>query len=185
MTGHRWAVLTAAEAGLASLAVFRSAGRRRRSPPGHAGPHPTPAPPPASRDLAPPPGPRQAPLTPRDSAMATAQRADLIVRGSYFPDTLHLEPDRATTLHVERQDGSWCSDVLTIPALGIEVDLPCFEPVIVELPALSPGRYEITCGMEMLRGTIDVGHTTPLTGTPVRARGQRDRTCEPAPRPAP
>lgn len=173
MAGHWWTVLTAAAALLAALVLFWSAGRRRRSPPGDASPHPSPAPAaPASRDLAPLPGPRDAPRTPTDSTMPPVQRADLIVRGSYFPETLHLEPDMATTLHVERQEGSWCSDVLSIPALGITVDLPCFEPVVVRLPPLSPGRYEITCGMEMLRGTIEVGHATPLTGTPIRARGQ-------------
>jgi plastocyanin domain-containing protein len=85
-----------------------------------------------------------------------------------------------TVIHVERQAGSWCSDVLSIPALGIEVHLPPVAPVHVELPALAPGRYEITCGLQMLRGAMEVGRADTLTGTELDARDVEgaDRTCE-------
>lgn len=182
MTSQKPTALPSAATMPASLGPSGHARQLRRSPACCTGPHPSPAPvAPASGEVATSTGPRVAPRTPEaDDPKPTRQRADLIVRGSYYPETLHLEPDVPTVIYVERQAGSWCSDVLTIPALGIEVDLPSVEPVLVELPALSPGRYEITCGLQMLRGAIEVGRAATLTGTDVDARDVEgaDRLCE-------
>lgn len=89
----------------------------------------------------------------------TSQRAELTVRGSYFPQVIPLAAGVPTVLGIHRQEGSWCSEQLHIPELGVVVDLPCFERTEVALPALPVGRYEFTCGMEMLRGTLAVGES--------------------------
>ncbi|RPF28233.1 cupredoxin domain-containing protein [Georgenia muralis] len=95
----------------------------------------------------------------RPRAAPPSQRAELTVCGSYFPQVVTLAAGVPTVLSVHRQEGSWCSEQLHIPELGVVVDLPCFERTEIELPALPVGCYEFTCGMEMLHGTLAVGES--------------------------
>ncbi len=47
-------------------------------------------------------------------------------------------------------------DALVFPWLDLRCTLPLDVPVTIDLPALAPGEYEYTCGMNMMRGTIFV-----------------------------
>lgn len=99
--------------------------------------------------------------SPAGGTVPTPQRAELTIRGSYFPQVVRLTAGVSTVLSIDRQEGSWCSEAFQIPALGIDVELPCFERTEVVLPALAAGRYDFTCGMQMLHGALDVAEHRP------------------------
>jgi plastocyanin domain-containing protein len=54
----------------------------------------------------------------------------------------------------DRQETSGCSDEVVIPDFGIRRFLPAFQQTAVELTPPAPGRYEFTCGMSMIRGSL-------------------------------
>ena len=42
------------------------------------------------------------------------------------------------------------------PGLDIRRELPTDQPVVIELPALAVGEYEFKCGMNMIKGVLEV-----------------------------
>lgn len=78
----------------------------------------------------------------------------LVVRSGYHPADVTVEAGRPTTLFVDRQEDSPCSERLVAPDLGIDVVLASHAVTRVELPALDVGRYDIHCGMGMLHGSL-------------------------------
>lgn len=87
---------------------------------------------------------------------AGLQSAMVVVRGGYEPGELHLKAGVRTRLEFDRREDASCSEEIVIPELGVRRFLAPFETTTVELPALAPGNYEMTCGMSMLRGRIVV-----------------------------
>lgn len=69
----------------------------------------------------------------------------------YEPSTVQLKAGLPTALRVAQGDG--CAAGLLIPELGIAADNSAGS-VTVKLPALEPGEYVFTCGMEMVSGTL-------------------------------
>jgi plastocyanin domain-containing protein len=84
------------------------------------------------------------------------QVARVVVRGGYEPGEVRLRAGVRTRLEFERRENAGCSEEIVIPELGVRRYLAPFETTVVELPALEPGAYEMTCGMSMLRGRIVV-----------------------------
>ena len=78
------------------------------------------------------------------------------VRGGYLPDTIYAEAGVPLRIVFRREESSPCSEQVVFPAFGKSAMLPQGEQVTVELPPAEPGRYEFTCGMGMLRGTLVV-----------------------------
>ncbi len=89
---------------------------------------------------------------PRD----TPASGTLVVRSGYHPAAVTIEAGRSTTLVVDRQEDSPCSERLVIPDLGIDVVLEPFATTRLELPELAEGSYRMSCGMGMLHGTLVV-----------------------------
>lgn len=58
-----------------------------------------------------------------------------------------------------RRDDTGCTREVVFPWLGLRRTLPVNEPVVVELPPQPAGRYEIRCGMNMLRAILLVRGT--------------------------
>lgn len=79
-----------------------------------------------------------------------------IVNTQFQPSTLHLPADRPIRLIVDRQEDNPCSDQLSIPQMGILVDLKAFGTTTVDVPASKGGTYTLTCGMGMMSGEIVV-----------------------------
>jgi plastocyanin domain-containing protein len=85
---------------------------------------------------------------------AGAGEVRIEVRGGYTPSTVRVPSGRPVRLVFDRQETSGCSEEVVIPAFGVRRFLPANEETVVEIRPESPGVYEFTCGMGMLRGRI-------------------------------
>ncbi|WP_437677537.1 cupredoxin domain-containing protein [Sorangium sp. So ce131] len=95
-----------------------------------------------------------------EEAPAPAQQAvreiEIIVDGGYKPSRIVVKEGERVRLKVIRRDYSPCAREIVFASLNIRRELPVNAPVIIDLPALSPGEVEFKCGMSMLRGAIVV-----------------------------
>ena len=89
---------------------------------------------------------------------AQLPQVKIIVDRGFAPHTVVLATGRAHRLVFRREDSTACSEHLVFPGLGRSVPLPPFEDVDVELPALAPGSYAMTCQTGVLFGRILVRH---------------------------
>lgn len=96
----------------------------------------------------------------RGTAAATAAsdgetpEVTITVRGGYDPSVVRVPAGRPVRLVFDRQETSGCSEEIVFPDFGIRKYLPANRQTTVELTAPAPGRYEFTCGMSMLHGTL-------------------------------
>ncbi len=96
------------------------------------------------------------PVTGHADAPGATRDIEIVVQGGYKPNRIEVRAGERVRLKFLRQEHGACSREVVFPALGIRRELPAFQTVIVELPALAAGEYEITCGMNMIRGTLVV-----------------------------
>ncbi|MBU4555647.1 MAG: sulfite exporter TauE/SafE family protein [Actinobacteria bacterium] len=90
----------------------------------------------------------------------------LTIQNTQFsPSLLQIPADKPVRLLVDRKEDNACSDQLSIPQLGVTVDLKPNDVTIVELPASKAGQYTLTCGMGMMSGQLSVG-TGVASGQP-------------------
>lgn len=87
---------------------------------------------------------------------AGSQEIIIAVHGGYDPAEIRLAAGQPSRLWFDRQEDSSCSEEIVIPAISLRRFLPAFKKTAVELPALTPGRYPISCGMGMLHGELVV-----------------------------
>ena len=95
----------------------------------------------------------------RVSARPTAadvQEAVVVVRGGYNPSEIRVRAGHPVRLIFDRQETASCSEEVVLSAFGIRKMLPANERTTVEIAAPARGRYDITCGMSMLHGTLVV-----------------------------
>ncbi|KYF54040.1 hypothetical protein BE08_32205 [Sorangium cellulosum] len=81
---------------------------------------------------------------------------EIVVDGGYKPSRVVVTEGERVRLKVIRRDRSPCTREIVFASLGIRRELPTDVPVVIDLPALSPGEIEFRCGMNMLRGAIVV-----------------------------
>jgi plastocyanin domain-containing protein len=84
------------------------------------------------------------------------QQVAIEVEGGYSPSAIRVRRGTPVRLVFDRKETSSCSEELVIGSLGIRRYLKPFEKTTVDLPALSPGTYDFTCGMGMLHGRLVV-----------------------------
>lgn len=84
------------------------------------------------------------------------QELTVIVDGGYSPAALLARAGVPLRLTFDRRDTAGCSEEVVLPDFGIRRFLPTGARTAIELPAPGPGKYEFTCGMGMLRGTLTV-----------------------------
>ena len=82
------------------------------------------------------------------------QEALITVKGGYDPAEIRVRAGAPVRLVFDRQETSSCSDEVVLSDFGIRRFLPANQRTTVDLPAPAKGRYEITCGMSMLHGTL-------------------------------
>lgn len=82
------------------------------------------------------------------------QEATVVVRGGYTPQVVHATAGRPLRLIFDRQETGGCSEEVVIPDFGVRRFLPAHTQTTIELTPNTPGTYEFTCGMNMLRGRI-------------------------------
>ena len=90
------------------------------------------------------------------SAAGGVQQVAITVKGGYSPSVVEVVRGRPVQLSFYRDEENSCSEELLLPAFSIRRDLPAFKTTLVELLPEKPGRYEFTCGMGMLRGSLIV-----------------------------
>lgn len=100
-------------------------------------------------------------LAERRAAVATSgtdgrQEIAVTVLGGYDPAVIHVRAGTPVRLLFDRKETSSCSEEIVIPAFGIRKFLPAHQTTAVEFTPTEPGKYEFTCGMSMLRGTLAV-----------------------------
>ena len=101
-------------------------------------------------------------FSPRKAAVAPPVAADgpqvvrVAVRGGYDPARSEVRAGRPVRLGCRRDEVEGCSDTVLIPEWGIAQRLPAYEDTVVEFTPRTPGEFEFTCGMHMLRGSIVV-----------------------------
>ncbi|HSM13861.1 MAG TPA: cupredoxin domain-containing protein [Thermoanaerobaculia bacterium] len=84
------------------------------------------------------------------------QEIEILVERGYHPGRVSLAAGVPARLTFLRRETGACSREVVFPTLGIRRELPPGVPVEIQLGALPPGELAFTCGMEMLRGAIDV-----------------------------
>ena len=84
------------------------------------------------------------------------QEVNIDVEGGYSPSQVRVKPGAPVRLVFHRKEKSPCSEELVISELGIRRFLKPFEKTIIEFTPTQPGSLPFTCGMNMLRGNIQV-----------------------------
>ncbi|MBF9238651.1 cupredoxin domain-containing protein [Hymenobacter sp. BT683] len=90
------------------------------------------------------------------SSSSGVQEVDITVKGGYSPDVIEVERGKPVQLSFYRDEENSCSEEVLFPDFSIRRDLPAFKTTLVELLPDKPGRFEFTCGMGMLRGSLVV-----------------------------
>jgi plastocyanin domain-containing protein len=87
-------------------------------------------------------------------AAGGTQEITVAVRGGYDPATIRVKAGRPVRLVFDRQETSGCSEEVVFGDFGIRRFLPAHQKTVVEITPATPGTYEFTCGMSMLRGRV-------------------------------
>lgn len=92
----------------------------------------------------------------RAPTVGGVQEIEILVRGGYDPGTVRARRGIPIRLIFNRQDRSSCSEEIVIPAFNVRRFLPAFERTAIDITPETAGKYEITCGMSMLHGSLVV-----------------------------
>lgn len=84
----------------------------------------------------------------------TTPEVRITVKGGYDPATIRVRAGQPVRLIFDRQETSGCSEEVVFSAFGVRKFLPAFQKTTVEVTPPTPGTYEFTCGMSMLRGAL-------------------------------
>lgn len=96
----------------------------------------------------------------RAPASAVAARTDapaqvsIVVRGGYTPSAIRVKAGSPVQLLFDRQETSSCSEEVVFADFGIRTFLPANQVTTVTVTPTTPGTYEFSCGMSMLRGKL-------------------------------
>lgn len=87
------------------------------------------------------------------------QLVRIVVEGGYRPSTVRVRAGRPVRLEFDRRETSGCTEEVVLPDFGIRTYLPAHRTTPIEFTPTTPGRFEFTCGMAMVRGTLVVEGT--------------------------
>ena len=90
------------------------------------------------------------------SSSGGVQEVAITVKGGYSPDVIEVQRGQLVQLNFYRDEDSSCSEELLLPDFHIRRELPAYQTTAIELLPQQAGRYEFTCGMHMLRGSLVV-----------------------------
>jgi len=91
----------------------------------------------------------------RESA-AGLQEITITVDGGYGPSRIQVKAGRPFRLSFHRIDPSGCVAQVIFPDFHKTLDLPLHATTSLELPAMEAGVYPFHCGMNMVRGVLEV-----------------------------
>lgn len=99
----------------------------------------------------------RSPAATADEGTADTAEVIIAVRGGYSPNTIRARAGQPLRLIFDRQEDASCSEEVVFPDFGIRTFLPAHQRTPVDIRPETPGTYEFTCGMSMLRGRVIVG----------------------------
>jgi len=82
-----------------------------------------------------------------------AQRVRIEVKGGYAPAVVRVRAGTPVRLEFHRHETNPCTEEVVLPDFGIRTFLPAHQTTSVSFTP-APGRYEFSCGMGMVHGTI-------------------------------
>ncbi len=85
-----------------------------------------------------------------------SQEAKIIVEGGYSPSVIRAKKGQPLRLIFDRKEKSPCSDEVVISEFGVHQFLKPFEKTVIEVTPTKTGTFAFACGMNMLRGQIEV-----------------------------
>jgi len=88
------------------------------------------------------------------SRRGAPQRVRIVVSGGYDPSVIRVRAGQPVRLEFDRRETSGCTEEVVLPDFGVRKFLPPHQTTAVEFTPASPGTYEFTCGMAMVRGKI-------------------------------
>jgi plastocyanin domain-containing protein len=93
---------------------------------------------------------------PPPPASPSIREIEIVVDGGYKPGRVGIQEGERVRLKFIRKDYSPCTREVVFASLGIRRELPTDVPVVIEIPAQSPGEIPFACGMNMVRGVLVV-----------------------------
>ncbi|MCC7153366.1 MAG: cupredoxin domain-containing protein [Bryobacterales bacterium] len=84
------------------------------------------------------------------------QEVTITVEGGYSPSLIRAKKGQPLRLIFDRKERSPCSEEVVIGDFGVRRFLTPFEKTVIDLRPAKAGAYEFACGMNMLRGRIEV-----------------------------
>ncbi len=90
----------------------------------------------------------------RQSAVAVASHAQIMVDGGYTPEVITIQRGRTVRLDFMRKDASSCLDEVVLPDFGVRRHLALNETTSLEITPERTGAFAFSCGMNMYHGKI-------------------------------
>ncbi len=84
------------------------------------------------------------------------QEITITVEGGYAPSRIRVKAGRLVRLRFHRTDPSGCVAQVIFPDFHRSLDLPLGATTSIELLPEHPGVYPFHCGMNMVRGSLEV-----------------------------
>ena len=88
------------------------------------------------------------------SGASGVAEATIVVQGGYSPAVVKAKAGQPVRLVFDRRETSGCSEEVVFPDFGLRKYLPSGQRTAIEVTPPVAGKYEFTCGMSMLRGTL-------------------------------
>lgn len=86
----------------------------------------------------------------------TIQEVQITVQGGFSPAVVRVAKGRPVRLVFDRHEKSPCSSEVVIHGLGLRRALTPFSKTTIEFTPDHTGTIPFSCGMNMLRGQIEV-----------------------------
>ncbi|GAA3510484.1 heavy metal translocating P-type ATPase [Georgenia daeguensis] len=117
------------------------------------------------------------------------------VQGGYSPDVVQVARGVPVRMEFDRQEAGDCTSRVVMPDFRVNQVLPAYETTAVEFTPQASGEYEFACGMNMIRGRVQVLERAATAQTvaapvsaaesgPATARGGSDRSGTTSPGPS-
>ncbi len=84
------------------------------------------------------------------------QVVEVTVKGGYSPDVIRVTAGVPVRMLFDRQESGDCSSRVVFPDFHVNQELPAYATTAVEFLPQEPGDYEFACGMNMIRGRLQV-----------------------------
>ena len=98
-------------------------------------------------------GPKRA----RQAEMANGvQVVRVKVQGGYSPDMIRVVRGLPVRMEFDRQETGECTSRVVMPGFKVNQILPAYRTTVVEFTPKASGEYEFACGMNMVRGRVQV-----------------------------